>query len=344
MGKQSLLIIGLIFLWALTSCAPQQEQAEQTESSALLDLSGPYIGQEPPGAEPELFAPGIVTSGLSTRDVAILPDGSEIYFGLFLPNYKFAAIAYTRLDDGRWTRPEIAPFSGKYRDLEPCISPDGSKLFFLSYRPLETGGEATDNEDIWVVDRVDDGWGEPYNIGPPVNSEAGEFFPSVTNDGTLYFTRFNTQTRGNEILRSRFVDGRYAEPERLPDQVNCGRDRFNAFVAPDESYSIVPAFGMEDSVGSVDYYIVFRNPDDTWSEPVNMGDKVNTDGAQEYSPYVTRDGKYFFFMSSRTRFDEGYHNLSLTLADILEIHKAPEHGNSSIYWMDAGFIEGLRPQ
>ena len=342
MRKPSSLLIGLIILWALTSCAPQQEQAAATDEFALW--TGPYIGQEPPGTEPELFAPGIVTSGLSTRDVAILPDGSEIYFGLFLPNYKFAAIAYTRLENGRWTRPEIAPFSGKYKDIEPCISPDGGKLFFLSYRPLEAGGEATDNEDIWVVERVDDGWGEPYNIGPPVNSEAGEFFPSITADGTLYFTRFNTQTRGNEILRSRLVDGKYAEPERLPEQVNCGRDRFNAFIAPDESYCIVPAFGMEDSVGSVDYYIVFRNDDDTWREPVNMGDKVNTTGALEYSPYVTRDGKYFFFMSSRTRFDEGYHKMSLTLADILEIHNAPEHGNSSIYWMDAAFIEGLRPQ
>ena len=43
--------------------------------------------------------------------------------------------------------------------------------------------------------------------------------------------------------RSRFVDGAYAEPELLGPEVNCGSNRFNVFVAPDESFAIVPDVG-----------------------------------------------------------------------------------------------------
>ena len=39
--------------------------------SAFAELRGPYLGQEPPGLEPQIFAPGIVSTGLATRDVAL---------------------------------------------------------------------------------------------------------------------------------------------------------------------------------------------------------------------------------------------------------------------------------
>ena len=64
---------------------------------------------------------------------------------------------------------------------------------------------------------------------------------------------------------------RVSAPEKLPPQVNSGRSQFNAFVAPDESYLIVPIEGRSDSIGGCDYYVVFRNPDDRWSEPINLG-------------------------------------------------------------------------
>jgi hypothetical protein len=343
MRKFCLFLIGFLTTSFLIACAPQQEQAVTETAAEFPVLTGPYLGQVPPGDEPKLFAPGIVTSGLSTRDIAMMPDGSEIYFGLFLINYKFSAIAYSKLENGRWTKPEIAPFSGRYKDLEPCISRDGKKFYFVSDRPKEEGGSAG-NEDIWVADRADNGWSEPYNIGPPINTDSGEYFPSLTGDGTLYFTREDPQTHTNSIFRSRLVDGKYSEPEKLGPEINCGQDRFNAFIAPDESFCIVPAYGMPDSVGSVDYYIVFHNADGSWSKPINMGDKINTPDAQEYSASVSRDGKYLFFMSSRSRFDKGIPEKPLTLAEILAIHNAPEHGNSSIYWIDASFIGKLRPQ
>jgi hypothetical protein len=282
-----------------------------------------------------------VSTGLFTRDVAISPDGKEIYFCVAIGNYTYSTILFTREVNGRWTEPEIVPFSGGpgVMDFEPAFAPGGNRLYFLSNRP--DGDEAAGDQDIWYVDRTPEGWGQPVNPGPPVNTDGGEFFPSLTGDGTLFFTRNEKGSNLNRIFRSRWVDGEFQEPELLPEQVNCGSNRFNAFVSPDESYMIVPATGMQDAFDGVDYYIVFRYMDDRWSEPVNLGAAVNRDNARGWSPYVSPDGKYFFFMATRTReMDQTEWNYR----GLLELNRSPNNGNADIYWMDAGFLRDLKEQ
>ncbi len=329
---------------ALLGCG-QQVEPEQIASFPVL--TGEYLGQQPPGIEAELFAPGIVSTGMYTRDVAMTPDGTEMFFGVSVGG--LTVIMQTKVEDGRWTRPEVAPFSANpdYMSLEPFVSPDGRKLYFLSNRPRDGGVMSPEsigawvNQDIWVVDRTADGWSEPYNLGPPVNSADEEYFPSVTRDGTIYFTRTPSGTRESYIYRSRLVDGQYTEPERLGPEVNSTASQFNAFVVPDESYLILSVFGREDSMGSMDYYIVFRSEDDEWSRPINLGEEVNTARGGEFSPYVSPDGKYFFFMSTRSRPAESMPE-QLSLDFLQEVFDGPQNGNSDIYWIEAGFIEDLR--
>jgi Tol biopolymer transport system component len=334
------LFLGLLMIILATVFHSCSNNTEPTGTQTPFpDLSGPYLGQSLPGSTPELFAPGIVSTGMFTRDIAMPPDGKEIYFCVAIGNYTYSTILYTREVDGKWTPPEIVPFSGGpgVADFEPAFSPDGSKLYFLSSRP--DGDEPPGDQDIWVAERIQGEWGIPQNLGEPVNTDGGEFFPSLTSDGTLYFTRNEKGSRLNQIFRSRWEDGAFAEPELLPQQVNCGTNRYNAFVAPDESYIIVPAVGMPDAYDGVDYYIVFRDQNDHWSEPVNMGALVNQENALGYSPFVSPDGGQFFFMATRTseieEADWNYETLKT-------LYNSPGNGNADIYWMDAGFIENLR--
>lgn len=317
-------------------------------ASGFPHLTGPYLGQEFPGEDPALFAPGVVSTGMYTRDVAMAPDGHEIYFGVLLG--RFSAILETRLVDGAWTEPQVAPFSrdARFFNLEPAISPDGKRFMFLSSR-VDAGREPTAAEvrtwtyqDIWVMDRAGDGWGEPYNLGPPVNTGGAEFFPSLTRDGTLYFTRGSDDGRESTIWRSRLVDGRYQEPEKLGPQVNSTASQFNAFIAPDESYLILSTAGRPDTRGGSDYYVVFRTSDDRWSDPINLGDKVNTRADAEFSPHVSPDGKFFFVMSPRPLPDADIPPV-LSLDWLRRFRSQAGSGNPAIYWMDASFIEQLRP-
>ncbi len=210
-----------------------------------------------------------------------------------------ASILSTRFKDGVWSKPEVASFSGNshYADLEPALSPDGEKLFFYSTRPVHSG--AANSQDIWVVHRQGDHWSEAKNVGAPINTPAAEFFPSVTNGGTLYFCRADSVTRLHAIFRSRLVNGEYQEPQRLGEEVNSGRSQFNAWVSPDESRLIVPVAGNSENIGGVDYWLCLRDAFDVWSEPLNLGTVVNDGSGQSWSPYVSPDEKLFFFMSSR---------------------------------------------
>ncbi len=325
------------------ACAPTGSvDKEAADGGAFPELRGPYLGQKTPGLEPRLFAPGIVSTGLPTRDVAMTPDGKEFYFGVTLGGHSM--IMVTKQVDGIWTEPAVAPFSGRSNDLEPSISPDGQRFFFLSARPPEGQEEKPGwaYQDIWVMDRVGDGWSEPSNLGPPISSDAPEYYPSVTEDGTIYFTREGPD-RVSSTYRSRLVDGAYAEPELLGPQVNCGENRFNVFVAPDESFAIVPAMGREDSLGGVDYYVVFRSEDDTWSEPINMGEVINQPAGREWSASLSPDGKYLFFMSSRTIGDEGPDLTGSTISELLTVSAQPGKGSSDIWWVNSKVIEKLRP-
>lgn len=313
-----------------------------TGGDSFPALSGPYLGQTPPADTPQLFAPGIVTNGMYNRDIAIYPDGKEIYFCEVLGRFVHNSIFVTREINGRWTRPEPAPHLNNpdLPALEPFITPDGKKFLFISNRE---DSSARGGQDIWVMDRTGDTWSEPYNLGAPVNSEHNEFFPSVTRDGTIYFSRAQTGSPIHYIYRSRLLNGVYEEPVKLPQEVNSGASQFNAFIDPDERYIIVPTAGRKDSYGSTDYYISFRNEDDTWTPAVNMGDRVNTPLGMEFSPYVSPDGKYFFFMSTRSRHQRLRESGKVTWSMLQQFWNSPENGLPDIYWLDASFISTLKP-
>ena len=178
----------LLTLLFMISCRQQMESklGIHMQKYRFPVLTGKYLGQDLPGSEPVLFAPGIVSDGMKNRDMALMPDGSEMYFSATLGDY--TTILFSRQADGVWTKPEVAPFATdpEFVNIEPAISPDGKKLLFASNRPTsDTLKKAVFN--IWVMNRQRDGWDEPQSIPGYVNTESDEFFPSLTNDGTLYF-------------------------------------------------------------------------------------------------------------------------------------------------------------
>ena len=310
-------------------------------------LIGPFLGQPAPGESSELFAPGIVSTGMTEREVAVSPDGREIFFeqsgGLVV------TIMATRLENGRWTEPIIAPFASdmKFFYFEPAFSPDGETVFFLSTLPRagRVPKPGWGNQGIWASRRGDDGtWGKPYDIGVPVNSDAGEFYPSLTNDGTLYFTRSNPDGKGSKIWRARRAEGSYLEPEALPEVVNGKSAAYNACIAPDESYLIACVDGREDSLapGKPNYYVFFRSPDDRWGEGVNLGPEVNLPGASATAPSVTRDGRFLFFGSTFGRDFDGSAGPATTLR-LFDYFCRPGNGDSDAYWIKASFLNTLRP-
>jgi len=323
--KPSFFILATILL--ISSCTPKQQI-----------VTGSYAGSILPGDSALLFSPGFVNTGMYTRDLCITPDGNEIYFTIMIGDFSHSHILVTKQIDGKWTMPELADFASNpnYKYYEPFISPDGKKFFFASNQAAETEGSET-NEDIWVMNREGDKWGQPSKLPAVINSKFPEFYPSVAINGNLYFTREDMD--GNFIYMSKYENGEYLEPVKMPAEINGGRARYNAVISANDSMMIVPVFGLPDSFGATDHYISFKNEKGDWSTLINLGPQINSNSRNEYSANWSPDGKYLFFMSSKVK------KVDLPIirfADLQEIYLRPENGKSNIYWIKSDFISALK--
>ena len=334
MSKDFCLI--LLVLMALLLPGSLVSQGVSNDRSDFPILSGPYLGQTPPpGSTPEIFAPGIISTKESEGCSAFSRDGKWFIFKRFsktLPDiYEMEEI------NGQWTKPRIIPFQGEYRTGDYTLSPDGKTLYFASNRPLTAGAQPSGvNANIWKIERNDTGWSEPQPLGPEINTEMHESYPSVTNDGTLYFFRRKSDDNQGEmadIYRSRLVKGKYTKPEILGASINTETHEWDPFIAPDESYLIFCSM-KSGGYGKDDLYITFRTGDD-WTEPVNMGATINSPES-ENRPYVTPDGKFFFFTSTRNTPAPGENNHAW-------IRDYGQCGGRDIYWVDAKILDTFRP-
>lgn len=238
--------------------------------------AGPYFGLEPPGLVPEVFGPGMIClTERQERGCVFSPDGREFFLTTTFMNTSYAR----RLDDDTWTSLKDLYFAPT--SAEPFVAPDGKRIFFNK------------ENDVHVSEKVNDRWSQPVKLANPINSSAEEYFPTTAANGTLYFCSKRSGADGGiAVFRSQPVDGAYTSVEKLPPPINTYHGAWDPMIAPDESYMIV-AVGLP-GYGQADLFISFRNDDDTWTMPRNLGPQINTD-LIEYGPRLSPDGKYFFF-------------------------------------------------
>ncbi len=306
-----------------------------------------YLGQKPPGLIPELFAPDIIATGYYERDITISPDGTEIFYGILTDRH--VTIFYTRLAGSNWTEPEIAPFThnSKYFFLEPCFSPDGKTVYFLSTKP-PSGKEPKPGwayQNIWASNKQSDGtWGDIYNPDTAFNRPNSQFYPSLTKTGTLYFTRSDEKTGKSEILRAKKNGLKYDTPELLPPVINGNGNIYNAFISPEESFLIACVENKHNAInpGFSNYYIFFRDNNDNWSEGKSFGPEINIKGSNAISASVSPDGKYLFFSARKTSEKMKVLSSKNTLGSLKEFLNSPQNDNYDIYWVSTEVIDAIR--
>jgi len=180
----------------------------------------------------------------------------------------WVATRQTRSDP--WATPEnLGPtINTTGIDSTPWITPDGLELYFSSDRPGGYGGV-----DIWVATRVstNDAWGEPANLGPPVNGEAGDYLPCPSSDGlVLFFSDYDNLSEGmrpgGHGLSDMWMTRRKSNIDPWETPVNLG-DGMNA-----RSWDTQPRISPD---GSVLYFTssrpetaIFSQREDIWQAPI----------------------------------------------------------------------------
>ena len=240
-------------------------------------LYGEYLGQTPPGDTPIVFAPGIVSrQSLEHGPAVFSPDGKEVYWAWRDNPSTICHIWYMKRINNRWTKPEnFAPFGDTVTHWDPFLSLDGKRLYFSTLN----NGKA----DIWFVEKQGKNWGKPQSMGPVINNAEEDQCQAILNKSrTVYFS-------AGKIVRSKFKNENYFHPDTLPVSINQGRYNSDPFIAPDDSYLLFCSRRLNDQV---DIYISFHDTiADTWSEPINMGEPINTMVVDRF-PAVSPDGKY----------------------------------------------------
>ena len=284
--------------------------------------TGEYLGLKKPGDKPEIFAQGIVSSDFDEHGyVSISPDGKEMYWTIIrrLPGAFRGTIMFSKMENGYWTTPCSPSFADKnYDNWYATPTTDGNRIFFSSRRPIKEGGEPLNpmgGMHIWYVEREKDEWSESKLLNTAV-STGDDFALSISKNGSLYFSSMREGGMGNlDIYCSKFVNGEYSVPENL-EKINSEHYEDGPFVSPDESYLIFESSRPGGIDSSIDLYISFKKRDGSWSDPINMGDKINSSLTDRWGR-VSPDGKYMFFGRWK-------------------------NWNSDIFWINAKIIEELK--
>jgi len=292
----------LIAILCTAACVNDADDTTKASPESVPVFAGPA----------EILAPGSISDNRWQWRITFTPDGDTAYFAVsddFFPASRRATIVTShRRQDGTWSTPSVAPFSGTYSDIDPFITPDGSRLYFSSIRPLN--GRAKPDLDLFYVERTADGWTDPVRLGPEVNSDLDELYASATSDGTLFFgvgPSAPTPDADWDIYHSRPTGGGFAPREAVAEintDLSFDTDdptadwEFNPEISPDGRTLIFTSL-RPGGFGRGDLYIT-RYDGTRWSEPVNLGAPVNTSD-DEFHPVISRDGRTLYF--GRTIFE-----------------------------------------
>lgn len=160
------------------------------------------------------------------------------------------------------------------------------------------------------MERTASGWSEIKSLGAPYKDYSIMRLTS-SSKGTYFF-----DTAGEEPIRySLLTDGQRGAPQML--NIDLGIHNAHPWIAPDESYLIWDD-QREEGHGGADLYISYRQADGSWGPSINLGPEINSGRSDSY-PTITPDGKYMLF------------------------NRSIDENNVDIYWVDAAFIERLRP-
>jgi Tol biopolymer transport system component len=268
-------------------------------------MKGAYLGRPLPGRTLTHFAPEIFFTSTTPAfhmglhgSLCFSPEGDELYFEeqtyTYETNTYSTKIMVMRMKNGGWTAPEPVSFSKGLKDGSPGFSMDGKRLYFTSNRPVP-GSPKGGIANIFYVERIIDGkkkgWSQPVNIGTAINSQAKEAFPTVTNDGTIYFIRNDKKEKmKSEIFYSRFVDGKYRQAQRLGPGINTPDYEVFPQITSDGKRLFFSRLGGPDSNG---IYSSTRDKNGKWELARRIADQLAADTFRfgfSFSP----DGKYIF--------------------------------------------------
>jgi outer membrane protein OmpA-like peptidoglycan-associated protein len=182
----------------------------------------------------------------------------------------------------------------------PTITADGQTLMFTRQPVSRSGSSGKEflEEDFFVSCFTEDAWQKAVNAGAPLNTRQNEGAQTLSSNGRyMYFTACDRSggMGSCDIYFSAFNEGKWSEPYNLRAPVNSSHWESQPSVSADGK-TLFFSGNRPGGMGGKDLWYSTMNDRNQWTTPVNMGDKINTDG-DEMSPFIHFDGKTLYFAS-----------------------------------------------
>lgn len=247
----------------------------------------PYLGQEPPGLIPKVFAPGLISlPNRYEHDICFSKDGRECYFTVRNAAWTVHKIMVTYYENGKWIPPVRASFSDD-ASLCPSLADNDQSMYFS-----RCGG-------VWKAQRTtaesgtNRGWSQPNLMPAPIGLSYGEWGGHISSLGNLWFCSWRPGGLGKcDLWFARSVDKQFKETINLRN-MNTPTFDCNPVPGPNENYFVWTS-DRAGGLGKSDLYISFADGHGGWTAPKNLGPTINTSGG-EGGAYLSPDYKYLFF-------------------------------------------------
>lgn len=183
-------------------------------------------------------------------------------------------------------------------EVRPLISADGTTLYF-GRRYDKANVRGTNDQDIYVAykDTVNNSWSEVKPIDEKFNDKRWNAIASVRPDGKELIL-FNTYkgTDNVPLVRSFRESSGWTEPEEIKIQGYDNFNQYSDFFLDFDRRVLILAIESYETHGGQDLYVSFPTGSQGWSEPVNMGEVINSKAA-DFAPFMGSDGRTLFFSS-----------------------------------------------
>jgi OmpA-OmpF porin, OOP family len=195
--------------------------------------------------------------------------------------------------------------NSEYSELNPVLSPDGKTMYFSRKNHPGNIGGVNDKEDIWYSEIDSAGrWQLAQNMGPKFNNEGPNFvntIQSITPDGkSAIMVLGNKYLDNGKMLAgvsiSSNVGGQWTKPEALNIVNDYNFNEKANYFLTNNRQTLLLSVEREDSRGDRDLYVSFMQDDSIWTEPLNLGDVVNSAG-EDSAPFLASDDKTLYYAS-----------------------------------------------
>lgn len=239
-------------------------------------------------------------------------DSAKFFFNSFLSvagggDDKFTRHAKKRIENVHFAQRAMASpedvqpqslglnINTQFEEYSPALTIDGNTMYF---NHLDASVDFySQNEDIFVTKKVNGKWQPARSIGPPINTIENEGAFCVSADGKyIFYTACNKQGgKGRcDIWITMNRNGEWSLPQNIGAPINTKYWESQPNLSSD-GRRMYFASNRPGGYGGIDLYVSYFS-DTGWTEPQNLGPKINTSGDEQF-PFIHPDGRTLYFSS-----------------------------------------------